>query len=93
MQVKQSGLAQQQRCFAEAAVAPKFDWESLESSIQSDEGRRDLASLRSTFIDVQQKFDSMSQVSHSCAGPFSCVVVLKHEGMYLNISQLFAADN
>lgn len=53
----------QQRCFAEAAVAPKFDWDSLESSIASEAGKRDLASLRSVWIDVQQKFDSMSQVS------------------------------
>ena len=51
------------RQFAEAAVAPKFDWDSLESSISSDEGKRDLASLRSTWIDVQQKFSSMSEVS------------------------------
>lgn len=55
----------QQRCFAEAAVAPKFDWESLESSIASEDGKRDLASLRSTWIDVQQKFDSMAQVSRT----------------------------
>ena len=61
-QARQSGLVQQQRCFAEAAVAPKFDWDSLENTIASDDGKRDLASLRSTFIDVQQKFDSMSQV-------------------------------
>ncbi|KAL3145748.1 hypothetical protein ABBQ38_015128 [Trebouxia sp. C0009 RCD-2024] len=53
----------QQRCFAEAAVAPKFDWDSLESSIASEAGKRDLASLRSVWIDVQQKFDSMSQSS------------------------------
>ncbi|KAA6415271.1 MAG: ATP synthase D mitochondrial [Trebouxia sp. A1-2] len=54
---------QQQRCFAEAAVAPKFDWDSLEGSVASEEGKRELASLRSTWIDVQQKFDSMSQSS------------------------------
>lgn len=60
-QVKQTGLAQQ-RCFAETAVAPKFDWDELENTIASDDGKRELASLRSTFIDVQQKFDSLSQV-------------------------------
>ncbi|DBA75528.1 TPA: hypothetical protein ACH3X2_009091 [Trebouxia sp. C0005] len=54
---------QQQRYFAEAAVAPKFDWDSLEGSVASEEGKRELASLRSTWIDVQQKFDSMSQSS------------------------------
>lgn len=54
----------QQRCLAEAAVAPKaLDWDSLESSIASDDGKRDLASLRSTWIDVEHKFDSMEQVS------------------------------
>lgn len=60
-QVKQCSL-QQQRLFAQAAVAPKLDWDSLEGQIASDEGKRDLASLRSTWIDVQQKFDSMAQV-------------------------------
>ena len=65
MQVKQCSH-QQTRHFAEAAVAPKFDWDSLENSIASDEGKRDLASLRSTWIDVQQKFDSMSQVHAVC---------------------------
>lgn len=54
---------QQQRHFAEAAVAPKFDWDALEGTIASEEGKRDLASLRSTWIDVRQKFDSMSQSS------------------------------
>lgn len=62
MQVKLHTWGQQQ-CFAAAAVAPKFDWDSLESSISSDAGKRDLASLRSVWIDVQQKFDSMAQVS------------------------------
>ena len=61
-QARQTGLAQQQRCFAEAAVAPKVDWDSLENTIASDDGKRDLASLRSTFIDVEQKFDTMSKV-------------------------------
>lgn len=65
-QVKQCSW-QQQRCFAEAAVAPKFDWDSLEGSVASEEGKRELASLRSTWIDVQQKFDSMSQVHSLCS--------------------------
>ena len=65
LQVKPSSWAQQ-RHFAEA-VAPKFDWDSLESSIASDEGKRDLSSLRSTWIDVRQKFDTMAQVS--CQAP------------------------
>ena len=68
-QVKQCSW-QQQRYFAEAAVAEKFDWDSLEGSVASDEGKRELASLRSTWIDVQQKFDSMTQV-HS---PYSVII-------------------
>lgn len=71
-QARQSGLAQQQRCFAEAAVAPKVDWDSLENTIASDDGKRDLASLRSTFIDVEQKFDTMSKVYKSVSRNSLC---------------------
>ena len=48
-------------------MAEKFDWESLEGSVASEEGKRELASLRSTWIDVQQKFDSMTQVHLLCS--------------------------
>lgn len=47
-------------------MAEKFDWDSLEGSVASEEGKRELASLRSTWIDVQQKFDSMTQVHSLC---------------------------
>ncbi len=72
---------QQQRYFAEAAVAPKFDWDSLEGSVASEEGKRELASLRSTWIDVQQKFDSMTQVYSLCS------LIIFAAALYLTLSK------
>lgn len=51
----------QQRAFAEKAVAAEVDWESISSLIHSDEGKRELSSLRSTFMDIQSKLTGMSK--------------------------------
>lgn len=56
------GLAlQQQRGFAEKAVAAQIDWDAVSSLVHSDEGKRELASLRSTFMDIQQRLQTMSK--------------------------------
>jgi len=62
-------------------VAPKFDWDSLEGSVASEEGKRELASLRSTWIDVQQKFDSMTQVYSPCS------LIIFAAPLYLTLSK------
>ncbi|KAK9861332.1 hypothetical protein WJX84_000506 [Apatococcus fuscideae] len=45
----------QRRGFAEAAVAEQFDWDALSKNVTSDEGKRELSMLRSTFIDFQSR--------------------------------------
>lgn len=49
------------RSFAEKAVAKEMDWEALGEMIHSDEGKRELASLRSTFFDVHSKLSSTAK--------------------------------
>ena len=85
VQIKQRSW-QQQRHFAETAVAPKFDWDSLETSVASEEGKRDLASLRSTWIDVQQKFESMSQASYLKDIDQSCSCSAAHHHVHRLLS-------
>ncbi len=53
----------QQRCYAEAAVAKQLDWDSLEDTLGTDEARREVATLRSTYMDVERRFKEMSKVS------------------------------
>ena len=56
------GLARvQQRSFAEKAVATEVDWDAISGLIHSDEGKRELVSLRTTFLDIQSRLASMSQ--------------------------------
>jgi hypothetical protein len=51
------------RGYAEKAVAgADLDWEALSSMVHSDEGKRELASLRTTFLDIKQRISTMSQV-------------------------------
>ncbi|PSC76047.1 ATP synthase subunit mitochondrial [Micractinium conductrix] len=54
---------QQSRCYAaEAAVAAKADvWEELGDLVTSDEGKRELASLRTTYADVAGKLKGMAK--------------------------------
>jgi len=51
----------QQRAFAEKAVAAEVDWDSISNLIHSDEGKRELASLRSTFLDIQTRLTGMTK--------------------------------
>lgn len=53
---------QQSRAFAEKAVAAEIDWDAISGAIHSDEGKRELASLRSTFFDVQNRLHGMAKV-------------------------------
>ena len=56
------GFARQQtRAFAEKAVAAEVDWDSISALIHSDEGKRELASLRSTFFDIQSRLTGMAK--------------------------------
>ena len=51
---------------AEAAAAPAksadLDWDALGASIGSDNGKRELALLRTTYIDVAQKLSDLTKV-------------------------------
>lgn len=54
---------QQQRCFAEGAVATQTTvWDELGSLVSSDEGKRELAALRSTYADIAGKLANMAKV-------------------------------
>ena len=54
---------QQQRCYADAAVATKANiWDELGELVTSDEGKRELATLRSTYADISQKLAKMAAV-------------------------------
>lgn len=61
-----NGLAmqvfQQQRAFAEKAVAVEFDWDAFGSVIHSDEGKRELQTLRSTYLDIKQRLANLAKV-------------------------------
>ncbi|EFN57368.1 hypothetical protein CHLNCDRAFT_56064 [Chlorella variabilis] len=54
--------AQQQRCFAEGAVAPQTTvWDELSDLVTSDDGKRELATLRSSYVDIAQKLTGMAK--------------------------------
>lgn len=56
-------LRQQQRSFAEAAVATRTTiWDELGELVTSDEGKRELATLRSTYVDIASKLAEMAKV-------------------------------
>ncbi|CAK0787319.1 hypothetical protein CVIRNUC_010537 [Coccomyxa viridis] len=56
--------ANQRRCFAEAAVSTQLkepDWDAFQAIVTSDEGKRELATLRSQFAEIKSKLTSHSQ--------------------------------
>ena len=53
---------QQHRTFAQEPVASALDWDALEESVVSDEGKRELASLKIAAMEVRQSLESMSKV-------------------------------
>lgn len=56
------GLARvQQRAYAEKAVAAQVDWDAISNLVHSDEGKRELVSLRTTFLDIQSRLAGMSK--------------------------------
>jgi hypothetical protein len=56
------GLARiQQRAFADKAVATQVDWDAISNLVHSDEGKRELVSLRTTFLDIQSRLSVMSK--------------------------------
>jgi hypothetical protein len=57
----QIALRTQQRAYAEKAVAVEADWDAISSLIHSDEGKRELSSLRLTFLDIQTRLANMSK--------------------------------
>jgi hypothetical protein len=48
------------------AAKSDFNWDELEESAASDNGKRELQLLRSTFMDVQQKIGDMTKVLPWC---------------------------
>ncbi|CAL5229518.1 g12858 [Coccomyxa viridis] len=54
----------QRRCFAESAVSTQLkepDWEAFGAIVTSDEGKRELATLRSQFAEIKTRLTSQSQ--------------------------------
>ena len=63
LQVRQAGA----RAFATQQTAPAMqaadlDWEGLSDTMGSDNAKRELQLLRTTFLDVQQKLADMTKV-------------------------------
>ncbi|KAI8107917.1 hypothetical protein M9435_002944 [Picochlorum sp. BPE23] len=58
-----SGIARvQQRWFAEKAVATgSVDWDAISNIVQSDNGKRELASLKNTMMELERAVGSVSQ--------------------------------
>ena len=55
----------QRRCSAESAVSTQLkepDWEAFGAIVTSDEGKRELATLRSQFAEIKTRLTSQSQV-------------------------------
>eukprot|EP00890_Picochlorum_soloecismus_P001549 jgi/Picsp_1/2395/NSC_05856-R1_atp synthase subunit d len=42
------------RAFAQKAVASEIDWDGISVTVQSDEGKRELASLRNTLVELER---------------------------------------
>ena len=55
--------AQQRGFAAEKAVAAEVDWDAINAMVHSDEGKRELASLRSSFLDIQARLSGMAKDS------------------------------
>lgn len=53
---------QQQRGFAEKAVAAEFDWDSITDLVHSDEGKREVTSLRSAYTDIKGRLEGLAKV-------------------------------
>jgi len=49
------------RAFAQKAVSAEIDWEGISASVQSDEGKRELASLRNTLVELERTVASTGQ--------------------------------
>jgi hypothetical protein len=58
----QSIVGQQQRSFAEKAVATELDWDALSDLVHTDEGKRELNALRSTYLDVKDRLEGLAKV-------------------------------
>ena len=55
----------QRRCFADTAVSTQLkepDWEAFGAIVTSDEGKRELATLRSQFAEIKTRLTTQSQV-------------------------------
>lgn len=52
------------RSFADAAkpAAADFDWDAFGALVHSDEGKRELQTLRSTYLDIKQRLGNMAKV-------------------------------
>lgn len=59
--VETLALQQQQRYFADKAVAVDMDWDSITALIHSDEGKREVTSLRSAYGDIKQRLETLAK--------------------------------
>ena len=59
-----SGAAQQLRhAETSAPAAPSLDWDSLEGFVSSEDGKRELAALRTAYFSMQEKAAGDKQVA------------------------------
>lgn len=57
----QAVVLQQQRSFAEKAVVADFDWDAVAELVHSDEGKREITTLRSTYTDIKTRLETLAK--------------------------------
>ena len=81
----------QRRCFADSAVATQLkepDWEAFQQIVTSDEGKRQLATLRSQFAEVKTRLTSISTVGHPLSHCMLCVCFDRAPSEWSNLRPL-----
>lgn len=53
---------QQQRAFAEKAVAADFDWDAVGELVHSEEGKREITALRGSYVDIRDRLENLAKV-------------------------------
>ena len=70
----------QSRCFADTAVSTQLkepDWEAFGAIVTSDEGKRELATLRSQFAEIKTRLTTQSQVIMALDVRMNCTVLVQ----------------
>lgn len=56
-------------CRPFASASPAVNWEDIEKVVKTEQGKRELLSLRSAFSEVSSKLQTLSEVSGRASGP------------------------